>query len=118
MIVSPTSLMAILNTVRAVLKDANMREQAGFIQTEVTNLLADIERMHKRVGNLARHFANVQDDIKEIQTSSKKISTRGNRIEEMQFVEDSSSTPSEPDIKTSQLVPLTSEKEKAKLPGQ
>jgi len=118
MIVSPTSLMAILNTVRAVLKDANMREQAGFIQTEVTNLLADIERMDKRVGNLARHFGNVLDDIKEIQTSSKKVSTRGNRIERMQFVEDSSSNPPEPDITTSQLVPLTSGKEKARFPSQ
>jgi DNA recombination protein RmuC len=115
MIVSPTSLMAILNTVRAVLKDANMREQAGFIQTEVTNLLGDIERMDKRVGNLARHFANVQDDIKAIQTSSKKVSTRGNRIEEMQFVEETSSNPPKQDIGTTQLVPLPSGKEK--LPG-
>ena len=90
MIVSPTSLMAILNTVRAVLKDANMREQAGFIQAEVTKLLGDVERMDKRVGNLARHFGNVQDDIKAIQTSSKKVSTRGNRIEEMQFGEETS----------------------------
>ena len=86
MSVSPTSLMAILNTVRAVLKDANMREQARFNKTEVTNLLGDIERMDKRVGNLARHFTNVQDDIKAIETSSEKVSTRGNRIEEMQFV--------------------------------
>ncbi len=117
MIVSPTSLMAILNTVRAVLKDANMREQAGFIQTEVTNLLGDIERMDKRVGNLARHFSNVQDDIKAIQTSSKKVSTRGNRIEEMQFVEETSSNPPEPGIGTAKLVPLPRGKEKAKLPG-
>jgi DNA recombination protein RmuC len=116
MIVSPTSLMAILNTVRAVLKDANMREQAGFIQTEVTNLLGDIERMDKRVGNLARHFSNVQDDIKAIQTSSKKVSTRGNRIEEMQFVEETSSNPPEPGIGTAKLVPLPRGKEKAKLP--
>ena len=117
MIVSPTSLMAILNTVRAVLKDANMREQAGFIQTEVSNLLGDIERMDKRVGNLARHFGNVQDDIREIQTSSKKVATRGNRIEEMQFGEETTSDPSEPDIGKPQLVPLPSGEEKAKLPG-
>jgi DNA recombination protein RmuC len=103
--------MAILNTVRAVLKDANMREQAGFIQAEVMNLLKDVERMDKRVGNLARHFGNVQDDIKEIQTSSKKVSTRGNRIEEMQLGEKTSDDLSEPDRKTPQLVPMTSGKE-------
>lgn len=36
-IVSPTTLMATLNTVRAVLKGA-MREMAGVIQKEVGNL--------------------------------------------------------------------------------
>lgn len=117
LIASPTSLMAILNTVRAVLKDANMREQAGFIQTEVTNLLRDIERMDKRIGNLARHFDNVQDDIREIQTSSKKVFTRGARIEEMQFDEESSSNHSTPNIGTPQLVTLPAEKEKGKLPS-
>jgi DNA recombination protein RmuC len=110
MIVSPTSLMAILNTVRAVLKDANMREQTGFIQAEVIKLLDDVERIDKRVGNLARHFGNVQDDIKAIQTSSKKVSTRGNRIEEMQVGEEISDEHSEPDLAPPQMVPLPSRK--------
>ena len=111
MIVSPTSLMAILNTVRAVLKDANMREQAGLIQAEVLKLLEDVGRMGKRVGNLARHFGNVQDDIKEIQTSSKKVSTRGIRIEEMQLGEEASDELSEPDLETPHLMPLPGGKE-------
>jgi len=115
MIVSPTSLMAILNTVRAVLKDANMREQAGLIQAEVTNLLKDIERMDKRIDNLARHFGNVQDDIKEIQTSSKKVTTRGNRMEEIQFGEEAASNLSKTDITPPQLIPIPGEKDKIKL---
>lgn len=115
MIVSPTSLMAILNTVRAVLKDANMREQAGLIQAEVTNLLKDIERMDKRIDNLARHFGNVQDDIKEIQTSSKKVTTRGNRMEEIQFGEEAASNLSKTDITPPQLLPIPGEKDKIKL---
>ena len=44
-IVSPTTLMATLNTVRAVLKDARMREQAGVIQVEVQKLLDDVGRL-------------------------------------------------------------------------
>ena len=112
MIVSPTSLMAILNTVRAVLKDANMREQAGLIQVEVTNLLRDIERIDKRVENLSRHFGNVQDDIKEIQTSSKKITTRGNRMEEMQFGEEVSGNFAEPGTGAPQLLPSPSRTDK------
>ena len=38
-IVSPTTMMATLNTVRAVLKDVRMREQAGEIQKTVGLLL-------------------------------------------------------------------------------
>ncbi|MBH90288.1 MAG: DNA recombination protein RmuC [Magnetovibrio sp.] len=118
LIVSPTSLMAILNTVRAVLKDANMREQAGLIQVEVTNLLKDIERMDKRIENLARHFDNVQVDIKEIQTSSKKVTTRGHRMEEIQFGEDTACNLSNSDNTSPQLLPIPGGQNKAKLPGR
>ncbi|MHA1598313.1 MAG: DNA recombination protein RmuC, partial [Alphaproteobacteria bacterium] len=62
MIVSPTSLMAILNTIRAVLKDANMREQAGLIQAEVLKMLEDVGRMDDRVGNLESHFGQAVKD--------------------------------------------------------
>ena len=48
-IVSPTTLMATLNTVRAILKDASMREQAGVIQKEVGILVEDISRLDERV---------------------------------------------------------------------
>ena len=115
MIVSPTSLMAILNTVRAVLKDANMREQAGLIQVEVTKLLRDIDRMDKRVDNLARHFINVQDDIKEIQTSSKKVTTRGHRMEEMQFGGEVNESLSDQGFNRPQLLPIPGGKDKTKL---
>lgn len=82
-IVSPTTLMATLNTVRAVLKDVEMREQAGLIQTEVQKLLVDVERLDKRVGNLRRHFVQAEGDLKEIGTSAEKIVRRAERIEEV-----------------------------------
>jgi len=84
-IVSPTTLMATLNTVRAVLKDARMREQAGVIQAEVMNLLGDVERLDVRVGKLQTHFNLAQRDIGDIQTSSGKISRRAERIEDIQL---------------------------------
>jgi DNA recombination protein RmuC len=80
-IVSPTTLMATLNTVRAVLKDARMREQAHLIQREIGELSKDVVRLDKRVGELARHFGQAQTDIKEIQTSTEKIVKRGHKIE-------------------------------------
>jgi len=84
-IVSPTTLMATLNTVRAVLKDARMREQAGVIQTEVLKLLEDVLRLDKRVTNLQTHFNHAQRDIGEIQTSAGKITRRAERIEDIQL---------------------------------
>src|SRR5215510_12316043 len=55
-IVSPTTMMATLNTVRAVLKDVRMREQAGEIQKMVGLMLGDVKLLEKRVANLRRHF--------------------------------------------------------------
>lgn len=86
-IVSPTTLMATMNTVRAVLKDAKMREQAGLIQAEVGRLLSDVDRLQKRVGNLQSHFSLAEKDIHEITTSAGKIASRGEKIETVQLEE-------------------------------
>ena len=86
-IVSPTTLMATLNTVRAILKDAQMREQAGVIQKEVQTLLQDVVRLEKRTENLRRHFGNMEKDVREIETSTGKIIRRAERIEEIQVEE-------------------------------
>lgn len=89
-IVSPTTLMATLNTVRAVLKDSQMRAQAGVIQKEVGVLLKDVERLDDRVGNLGKHFQQASKDIELIETSSRKISSRAEKIEELQLGEEES----------------------------
>ena len=91
-IVSPTTLMATLNTIRAVLKDARMREQAGVIQTEVHLLLDDVVRLEKRVGRLNQHFDQTAEDIRQIRISTDKVIKRAERIDEIQLGED---TPSE-----------------------
>ena len=80
-IVSPTTLMATLNTVRAVLKDASMQEQAGLIQTEVRKLLVDVGRIDERVDKLQTHFRQAQEDIGKIRTSTNKVTSRGEKIE-------------------------------------
>lgn len=90
-IVSPTTLMATLNTVRAVLKDVHMRQQAGVIQKEVGNLIEDISRLDERVSNLDRHFKQACDDVEQIKISSSKIDRKIQKIEEIEFAEDSSS---------------------------
>ncbi|MDP6691145.1 MAG: DNA recombination protein RmuC [Alphaproteobacteria bacterium] len=86
-IVSPTTLMATLNTVRAVLKDARMREQAGVIQAEVLKLLDDVQRLDERTENLQRHFAQAEKDLGQIATSTKKITRRAEQIESVQLAD-------------------------------
>lgn len=86
-LVSPTTLMATLNTVRAILRDVHMREQAAVIQAEVAKLLEDIGRLNDRVGNLDRHFDQARKDIDQIKTTTGKISSRSEKIESIE-VED------------------------------
>ncbi len=84
-IVSPTTLMATLNTVRAILKDARMREQAGVIQKEVGVLIEDIGRLDDRIESLSKHFDMANKDIGDIKISSGKIARRIDKIEEIQL---------------------------------
>lgn len=86
-IVSPTTCMATLNTMRAVLKDARMREQAGAIRRELGELYKDVDRLVDRVGNLDRHFGQAAKDIEEIKISSEKASRRARRLDNFDFEE-------------------------------
>lgn len=84
-IVSPTTLMATLNTVRAVLKDVRMREQASIIQAEVGKMMEDVLRLNDRVGKLERHFDQAARDIQDIRTSANKVVSRGEKIGELEL---------------------------------
>ncbi|MBC2836179.1 DNA recombination protein RmuC [Paragemmobacter straminiformis] len=86
-IVSPTTCMATLNTMRAVLKDARMREQAGAIRKELALLYGDVERLGARVENLDRHFGQAAKDIEEIKISSEKATKRARRLDNFDFEE-------------------------------
>ena len=86
-IVSPTTCMATLNTMRAILKDARMREQAGAIRRELGNLNKDVERLAMRVGNLDRHFGQARRDVEEIKVSSEKAAKRAGRLHNFDFEE-------------------------------
>ncbi len=91
--VSPTTLMATLNTVRAILRDARMREQAHIIQHEVVKMLDDVARLDDRVGNLERHFDQAGRDIEQIRTSASKITGRGTRITQIELSDDAGDEP-------------------------
>ncbi|MDR3500065.1 MAG: DNA recombination protein RmuC [Parvibaculum sp.] len=86
-IVSPTTLMATLNTVRAVLKDVEMRKQAGVIQKYVGLLLQDVGRLGGRVESLEKHFQQAEKDIRDIRTSADQITKRGEKIHDVELGE-------------------------------
>ena len=86
-IVSPTTCMATLNTMRAILKDARMREQAGAIRKELSLLYSDVDRLGTRVENLDRHFGQAAKDIAEIKISADKAGNRARRLDNFDFEE-------------------------------
>jgi DNA recombination protein RmuC len=79
-VVSPNILLLAINTVQTVMKDARMREQASLIQKEVGLLLNDVRRLDERVRKLETHLSQAEGDVKDILTSSEKITGRAGRI--------------------------------------
>jgi len=79
-IVSPTTMMALLNTVRAVLRDVEMRKEAGLIKTEVDRMLDDVRRLADRVKKLGQHFDLVREDIDQVRISTDGIQRHGEKI--------------------------------------
>ncbi|MDR3086425.1 MAG: DNA recombination protein RmuC [Azoarcus sp.] len=80
-IVSPTTLMAVLNTARAVLKDVETRRQIHVIQGELGKLAKDFQRFDARMVTLAKHIEQAGKDMEEVHISSRKISAHFQRIE-------------------------------------
>ena len=86
-IVSPTTMMAILNTARAVIKDVETRKQVHIIKEELGKLGQEFSRFDKRMKNLADHIRQAQKDVDEVHVTSQKISRRFAQIERVQLDE-------------------------------
>ncbi|MBL8645128.1 MAG: DNA recombination protein RmuC [Rhodospirillaceae bacterium] len=84
-LVSPNSLWAILNTVRALIRDAKIREQAEALQAEIGKMAEDVLRLQDRVGKLGTHFKQASEDIRQIEVSTSKIVKRGTNIAQVNF---------------------------------
>ena len=86
-IVSPTTCMATLNTMRAILKDARMREQAGAIRTALRQLHRDVELVVDRVDKLNTHFTQARKDIEGISTAAERAGKRAHKLDNFDFEE-------------------------------
>ena len=80
-IVSPTTLMAVLNTARAVLKDVETRRQVHVIKESLARLAVEFGRFDERMRDLARHIRQAHEDVEKVQLTSSKISQRFAQIE-------------------------------------
>ena len=87
-IVSPATLWATLNTIRAVLSDIKIKRVAGKIKRELDMLLTDLSRLDERASKVDQHFASAQKDMAELQTSISKITPRAEKLRDMDFGED------------------------------
>ena len=92
-LVSPTTMMAILTTARAVLKDAATRKQVHEIQKHLHHLGEDFERFQIRMDNLAKRIAQAHSDVEQVHISSRKISARFGQIEKADLEDLSLDTP-------------------------
>jgi DNA recombination protein RmuC len=86
-IVSPTTLMAVLNTARAVLKDVETRKQVDVIKDALGRLSIEFGRFDERLRKLAEHIGQAYDDAQKIQTTGEKISRQFQRIESAELEE-------------------------------
>ena len=99
-IVSPTTCMATLNTMRAVLKDARMREQAGAIRATLRQLHRDVELVVERVDKLSTHFNQARADLDGISTAAERAGKRAARLDNFDFEE------IVPEVEMAPLAPL------------
>lgn len=93
-VVSPTTLMAVLNTARAVLKDVEMRKQVHIIKDELGKLSKDFERFDVRMKKLADNIRQANDNAQEVHISSQKISNRFKQIERVELIGGADTLPS------------------------
>ena len=99
-VVSPTTCMATLNTMRAILKDARMREQAGAIRKMLSQLHRDVELVVERAGKLETHFDQARRDVEGITTAAERAGKRAAKLDNFDFEEVEAQAPGN-------VVPLT-----------
>ena len=86
-IVSPTTMMATLNTLRAILKDHRMREQAGEIRRALAALHRDVELIVERAGKLEAHFDQARRDVEGLSTAAERAGKRAQRLDAFDFAQ-------------------------------
>ncbi|MDT8344433.1 MAG: DNA recombination protein RmuC, partial [Thermohalobaculum sp.] len=83
-----TTTMALLTTMRGVMRDARIAAESGRIRAELGALGRDLGRLLERVGNLERHLGQAGEDLRGIRISADRTAARATRLEQVEFGED------------------------------
>ena len=102
-IVSPTTCMATLNTIRGILKDATLKENSSKIRENLNHLFKDVSRLGNRIENLDKHFYLASKDLEEVKVSAKKVTIRADKFEALDFGEEQNSQVEDVNSKISKL---------------
>ncbi len=86
-IVSPTTCMATLNTMRSILKDSRMREHTGEIRKALRHLHRDVEIIGEKAGKLETHLRQAGDDVAGVLTAATRAGKRADRLDNFDFEE-------------------------------
>ena len=83
--VSPTTMMAVLASVRAIMRHATSHAQALKIQKQVGLLKKDMGLIAERIDKLNTHFRQMHDDVDKITISKDKIYRHSEQIEALEL---------------------------------
>ena len=86
-ITSPTTLMSILTIVQVTMKNIERNKYANIIHEELSKLQEEFVRYEIRWTSLQKDIEKVTKDVKEIATTSTKISKRFTEISNVKMVE-------------------------------
>ena len=84
LIVSPSYLWGLLNTLRVFLKDSEMNKKAQMIIKEIGMIGKDIGRLVERTEDVEKKFNLVADQFRNIKVSAEKIQRRSEKILEIE----------------------------------
>lgn len=85
LLVSPTTMTAILTTAYSAIKDDSMKRQLTKIKSTLGALYEDFDRLDNRMNQLKSNVMKVNDDIEKIDISSRKIGKKFKKIQSLEF---------------------------------
>ena len=103
--VSPTTLMAVVNTARAVIRDVETRKQIHIIKDELGKLGKEFARFDERMKKLADHIRQANEDVKDVAVTSRKITDKFAAIERAELPGEAPAIEAAPEVPQLSVVP-------------